>query len=156
MRSGLGAAVFLALYARLVAGLSLTGMEVSCLVGCTALLVAAMRPEGGEHPRRGLWLGLAAAAAVLARIDAAVFVLPALLFAPLPRRTRAAGLAVCAGVGSVYAAYNLVQFGALLPISSAVKSPRGLQLNHRLLDQLEAQWRAGTCRPSACWRCRLC
>ena len=125
-----------------MAGQALTGMEVSALVGCAAAAMVAASPTRRDGWGRGVLLGLATAAAVLARIDAAVFLLPLVLFAPLRRSTRAVALVVAAAVGSVYVGNNLLTFGAALPLSSAVKSMGGLQLNHRLLDQLAAEWRA--------------
>ena len=142
LRSALGVVLFVAAYGRWVAGLALTGMEVSALVGCTALVFAAAAPTRRDGRLRGVALGVAAALAVLARIDAAVFVLPLVAVAPLRRSTRALALGVAAAIGAVYAAYNLMMFGAVLPLSSTVKSMGGLQLNHRLLAQLAAEWRA--------------
>ncbi len=141
LRSALGTVLFLAAYGRWVGGLALTGMEVSALVGCAALAVAAAAPTQREGWGRATALGLAAAAAVLARIDAAVFVLPLVAFAPLRRSTRVGALLVAGAVGAAYAGYNLAMFGTALPLSSTVKSLGGLQVNHRLLDQLAAEWR---------------
>ena len=141
LRSALGVTVFLAAYGRWVGGMALTGMEVSALVGCTGLAVAAAAPTRRDGWRRAVLLGLAAAAAVLARIDAAVFVLPLVLCAPLQRRTRLVALATAGAVGALYTGYNLAMFGSALPLSSAVKSLGGVQLNHRLLDQLGDEWR---------------
>ena len=146
LRTPLGVAVFLALFGRLVAGLALTGMELSLLIFTAGVLaVAAERRARGFAPdgwAQGLALGLAAAAAVLARIDAAVFVGPLVLFAPLERRTRAVALVVAGVIGAAYVGYNLMIFGAALPLSSAVKSLGGVQLNHRVLDEMAADWRA--------------
>ena len=145
LRSGLttavGLAVALTLYGRLVAGLALTGMEVSLLFGTASLLIFLLAPDREETRGRAALIGLAAAAAVLSRIDAAVFVLPLVAFAPLKRSTRLLALATAAALGAAYAAYNIAVFGAALPLSSAVKSLGGLQLNHRLLDQMADDWR---------------
>ena len=141
VRSALGVAVFLAAYGRWVGGMALTGMEVSALAACTALTVAAAAPTRREGWGRGVLLGLATASAVLARIDAAVFVLPLVACAPLQRRTRLTALVTAGGLGAVYVGFNLAVFGSALPLSSTIKSLGGLQLNHRLLDQLAAEWR---------------
>ena len=141
LRSAVGVLAFLMLYGRLVAGLALTGMEVSALVGATALVVLAATPTRRDDLWRGAALGLAAATAVLARLDAAVFVLPLAAFAPLRRRTRIAALVVAGAVGAAYVAYNLLVFGAAMPVSSAVKSLGGLQLNRRLIDEVALEWR---------------
>ena len=141
LRTALGAVGFLVLYGRLVAGLALTGMEVSALVGMTGLTVWAAMPSRRPGAPRGVLLGLAAAAAVLSRLDAAVFVAPLVAFAPLPRAVRGVALATAAAIGGVYAAYNLATFGAVLPVSSAIKSLGGVQVNARFLDQLASDWR---------------
>ena len=141
LRTPLAAAIFLALFGRLVAGLALTGMEISLLVGTTGLLVWSLAPASDKPLTSGPWIGLALAAAILARLDAAVFVLPLVAFAPLKRTTRLIAFAVAGAIGTLYLAYNLVTFGAAMPLSSAVKSLGGLQVNHRFFDQLVADWR---------------
>lgn len=142
LRTPLATAIFLALFGRLVAGQALTGMEISLFVGTTALLVWTLHPSADTSVLRGAWIGLALAAAILSRIDAAVFLLPLVVFAPPARRVRLAALAVAGGIGAAYAAYNLSTFGTALPLSSAVKSLGGLQLNHRFLAQLADDWRS--------------
>ena len=125
---------FSILYLFLLTPLVMRGMEISLVVFCIALLVEAIeavRTRGG----RGVLLGLACAAVVGARIDAAFFVAPILLFAPASRRARLQALAVVAGLGAVYGLSNLLIFGALTPISSGVKSLGGLQINYPLLRQ---------------------
>lgn len=115
--------------------LGMRGMEFSLFVFAFAALVNLIekaRSEGGG----GLMIGLVAAAAIGARIDAAVFVGPLLLMAPLPLRTRLRALGVLAGLGLVFAVVSLAIFGAVTPISSAVKSLGGLQINHTLLRQM--------------------
>ncbi len=141
LKTGLGIVVALALYGRLVAGLALTGMEVSLLFGTTALLIWTLAPGRPEFPRSAVLIGLAAAAAVLSRIDAAVFVLPLVALAPLKRTTRLIALGTAAAVGAAYVGYNLAVFGSAMPLSSTVKSLGGLQLNHRLIDQFADDWR---------------
>ncbi len=119
----------------LLTPLVMRGMEISLVVFCIALLVEALE-AAKTHKHGGVLLGLACAAVVGARIDAAFFIAPILLFAPLPRRTRLTALAVMAGLGAVYGLANLLIFGALTPISSGIKSLGGLQINHPLLLQL--------------------
>ncbi len=143
LRSAVGVLAFLLLYGRLVAGLALTGMEVSALVGATALVVLAALPTRRDGAARGVMLGAAAATAVLARLDAAVFILPLVAFAPLRRRTRLVALATAGAVGAAYVGYNLLTFGVVMPVSSSVKSLGGLQLNRRLVDELVLDWRTG-------------
>jgi hypothetical protein len=142
LRTALGTVALLALYGRLVAALTPSGMEVALLVATTALLLFTLVERRGEPAvRRGVIVGLALAAAVLARIDAAVFLLPLVAFAPLRRATRVAAIVTAGGVGVLYAGYNIALFGAPVPLSSAVKSLGGLQINHRFLAQLAADWR---------------
>lgn len=123
--------VFLVLMTPLV----MRAMEISLAVFCIALLVEAI--ELAKARGDGWILGLACAAVVGARIDAAFFIAPILLFAPVSRRARLQALAVMAALGAVYGLANLAIFGAATPISSGIKSLGGLQLNHPLLHQLE-------------------
>jgi hypothetical protein len=127
---------FLCAFAVLIGPIGLDGMETALLVGCLGLFVLAM--AGASGPRRGWWLGVAAAACVGGRIDSAVFILPALALAPASRATRLTAFAVLAVAGAAYAILNLAVFGAVTPVSSAIKSLGGLQLNHPLIDQLKA------------------
>lgn len=137
VRAWAPAAVFAALWAHYVGAMSMAGMEVSLLSLCAALFITRLDARAvGAGRWDGLDLGLAAAACIGARIDSAVFVLPALLLCGRTRRARAAAMAVLAAGGAVYAGVNLVLFGAALPISSAVKSLGGLQVNARYLHQL--------------------
>ena len=115
---------------------ALDGMETALLVFCVGLFVAIMDWAGAGDDRRGLALGLAAAACIGARIDAAFFIAPALAFAPVSLRRRTLAFAILAVLGGAYAAYNLATFGMVLPVSSAIKSLGGLQINHRVLAQL--------------------
>ena len=133
--------LFAALFAHYVGAMAGLGMEVSLFALCAAVFVLALdaaRPAGAIG---ALALGAAAAACVGARIDAAVFVLPAVALSDRSRAERGLALAVVAGAGALYAGANLLVFGAALPISSAVKSLGGLQVNHRFLAQMlvEAQ-----------------
>jgi len=115
--------------------LGMRGMEFSLFVFAFAALVDVLeraRSEGGG----GLVIGLVAAAVVGARIDAAVFVGPLVLLAPLPLKTRLQALGVVAGLGLVYGMANLAIFGVVTPISSTIKSLGGLQINHPLLRQM--------------------
>lgn len=126
------ALLFTAVFAHYVGAMSGAGMEVSLFALCAAAFVRTL----AERRAGGLWLGLAAVGCIGARIDAAAFVLPATLLCDQPRRDRGAALAMVAGVGAVYAGANLAVFGAAMPVSSAIKSLGGLQLNHRFFAQL--------------------
>lgn len=83
------------------------GMESALVTVLIALCLGAPRNA------RALW-GLAGGALVLARFDAALFVLPWLV-----HRRRAAPLAGL--LGAAWAAYALLKFGHVLPVSAAVK-----------------------------------
>ena len=75
---------FSILYLFLLTPLVMRGMEIALLVFCIALLVEAIETRRDETSRTrsggGVLLGLACAAVVGARIDAAFFVAPVLLF----------------------------------------------------------------------------
>lgn len=127
--------IFSILFLFLLTPMVMRGMEISLLVFCVALLAEALA-AARTHRRGGLLLGLACAAVVGARIDAAFFVAPILLFAPASRRAKLEALAVLAVLGALYGATNLAIFGSMTPISSGIKSLGGLQINHPLLRQL--------------------
>ena len=132
------ALLFTAVFAHYVGAMAGVGMEVSLFALCAAAFVRALGdPSGG-----GVWLGLAAAVCIGARIDSAAFVAPAILLCDRPWRDRGVALAVLAGAGAVYAGTNLALFGAAMPVSSAIKSLGGLQLNHRFFAQLGVELRA--------------
>lgn len=126
------------LFAAWLAGWSILiigrGMEVSLVFfgfGLLAWTLMACR-ERGLSP---IWAGFAAALTIGARLDAAVFVVPLLLLM-LGLRRSLLPFAILAVGGAVYAAVNLWLFGTPVPISGAVKSLGGLQLNERFLKQL--------------------
>ena len=123
-------------FAGLMGHFGLDGMEVALLAFCLALFVNAIDWAGDGDDRRGLVVGLAAAACVGARIDSAFFIAPALAAAPLSRRGRAAAFAALGVLGAAYAAFNLSTFGMIMPVSSAIKSLGGVQINDRVVAQL--------------------
>jgi hypothetical protein len=121
------------------------GMETAAFAGCLGLLCYAsvsLREES-RHPVLGaLVLGAAATAAIAARIDAAVFVLPQVWLAAATKRRRLIAIAVVAVSGALYAGLDRNIFGVPFPISGEVKSLGGLQVNHRLLAQMASPWGA--------------
>ncbi len=140
-RRPLACAVFAYVYIRFASGMVLTGMEVALFLFCTGLFVAALdAARRAPSSTRAVLIGVTAALMVGARIDAAFFVLPALIAAPVPRRDRLVALAVLAAAGAVYGAYNLAVFGAALPVSSAIKSLGGLQWNALVVRQMRLDW----------------
>lgn len=131
---------FVWLYMRIVPAMVLSGMEVSLLLFCVGLFVAALDRAGDDTAVGAAFLGGAAALVVGARIDSAFFVAPALLAAPISRRSRGLAFGVLGAAAGVYAIYDLAMFGMVLPVSSAVKSLGGVQWNGRLVAQMSAQW----------------
>jgi hypothetical protein len=120
----------------LIGHFGMDGMEVALLIFCTGLFARSLFWAQSGGAVRGLWVGLAAAACVGARIDSAVFIVVAVAVAPLSRSARMIAFALLAVLGAIYAGYNLWVFGMAMPVSSTIKSLGGLQINHRLLAQL--------------------
>ena len=134
-RSPLAQGAFTIVYLALLTPLIMRGMEVSlALFGFALTIECAARTYA--RAGRGLVLGVAGAIAIGARIDAAVFVIPLLIAAPLKRRTRAVALSVILVGGLIYAGINQAVFGSAMPVSSTVKSLGGLQLNRPLIHQM--------------------
>ena len=110
------------------------GMEVSLFLFAFALFVrAALALRAGTGS--AVALGLAMTFVIGARIDAAVFVLPIALLSARSSRDGVAILAPAVIAGALYAGTNLAIFGIAFPISGAVKSLGGLQVNTALLHQ---------------------
>lgn len=114
------------------------GMEVSLLIFAlglfTRVALACRRGEAGP-----LALGLSAALCIGARIDSAVFVLPMALFAASTVRGVCLAFAPIVVAGILFAGVNQLIFGAPFPISGAVKSLGGLQINWRVLRQIGSE-----------------
>lgn len=134
-RSLLLAIVFALAMAIVLRPMIAKGMEVSLLVFALGLFTR-IAVEAWEGRGNAVALGLAAALCIGARIDSAVFVLPALLL--VSRGLRFAVLAVVplAIAGFIFAVANLWIFGMPFPVSGAIKSLGGAQINVRFLDQL--------------------
>jgi hypothetical protein len=81
-------------------------------------------------------LGIAAVLCIGARLDSALFVIPTLLLHLGSVRRSLVALTPVVIAGAIYAAGNFWIFGMPFPISGAVKSLGGLQLNHRFIDQV--------------------
>ncbi len=127
------AAAFVAFAAILATPVVGHGMEISLLIAALGLFVLAV-VRYIEGRCGSLWLAVAAALVIGARIDAAVFVLPTLLLATRNLRAAIPPLAFLTLGGVVYAALNLYLFGMPMPVSGSIKSLGGLQINHILLD----------------------
>ncbi|HET9155895.1 MAG TPA: hypothetical protein VFN91_04460 [Myxococcaceae bacterium] len=105
-----------------------SGMETALDVPLLLLLVLAFTRGGPVTPSRAARLGLLASIAILARLDIALLVPIAfagwLWFARPPRGTVVrAVLTFCAtGIAvPLYAAWNLLRFGSILPVSAVAK-----------------------------------
>ncbi|MBR7621357.1 hypothetical protein JKL49_18330 [Phenylobacterium sp. 20VBR1] len=132
---GLAQVGFTGVFALLIGSIGLKGMEVALWSLCFAVLLTVAAWAAPE-PRRGVWIGLAAAVCIGARIDSAFFVVPLVVALPTGRPARASAFAVLSVLGLAYALYNLKTFGVAMPISSSIKSLGGLQINHPMLAQL--------------------
>jgi hypothetical protein len=138
--------IFAVSFALLAWPMIMKGMEVSLLIFALGLFtkIAVARWEG---PGSAVAFGLAAVLCIGARIDAAVFVLPTMIFASGSLRRTLPALVPVVLVGALYAGVNLYVFGLPFPISGSIKSLGGLQLNRALLDQAAAYWHGpGTLR----------
>ena len=129
------ASVFTVMFAYLTRFLAPSGMEVALFIFCAAVFtwVASWKQFDRLY---GVYLGAAAAACIGARIDSAVFVLPALLFVSTRLDAKLIATTVLLLLGSVYLICNYFIFGTALPISGLIKSLGGLQINHVFFQQI--------------------
>ena len=130
---------FTAAFTLLAWPMTARGMEVSLLIFCLGLFsnIAVRTVEGRSS---AVALGLAAVLCIGARIDAAVFVIPILLLVCGSFRRAISALIPVASAGVLYAGTNLWVFGIPVPISGAIKSLGGLQVNQALFDQVAGYW----------------
>ncbi|MEP3330506.1 hypothetical protein [Sedimentitalea sp.] len=119
-------------------GWMVSGMEISLLLPLVCLFQGLMlRPDW-----RAGWIGtigllLSACAVIGTRLDAAFFVIPILLFAPLGLTRKSLVLAGLVAAAVAYTSVNLALFDTALPISGSVKSLGAPTLNTGYLEQLE-------------------
>lgn len=132
--------VFVTLFAILATPLVCRGMEVSIFIFGFGLF-AHVLDRYRDSEASALAMGLAAGFAIGARLDAALFVLP-LLFMVAGVRRAMVPLAVMALCGAVYAGFNQMVFGIAFPVSGAIKSLGGLQVNERFLKDFIAPTKA--------------
>jgi len=116
--------------------LALNGMETALFAFTAGSLALYLDKRFGQQSGSGVIAGMLAVATIASRIDCAVFVFPMLLLAAAPARRKVSALAVTFLSGFLYAVWNLHVFGIAFPVSGAVKSLGGLQINHPLLHQL--------------------
>jgi hypothetical protein len=128
------AAVVAAMFAALVPAQGWYLTEAALAVLLAALFVTAAVEVDGA--RRGPLLGALAGLTVLARLDAAFVLLPALWAAtPGPLRRRALAFAVSGAVLAPYLVANVALFGHLVPISGALKAGLGRETWAMLVAQ---------------------
>jgi hypothetical protein len=137
---------FAAAYTVLAWPMVARGMEVSLFLFFLGLFtrVSVEHLDGKE---RTLALSALAILAIGARLDAAVFILPTLIVVLGSVRRVLLSMTLVSIAGALYVGINLWLFGLPFPVSGAVKSLGGLQLNRALLQQMGAYWHgAGTVR----------
>ncbi len=135
------AAVTLVLFA-ITDKTSLLGMETSLLFPAAAVFLGLMFRAGpATNGRDGMLIFLAAGAVIGARLDAALFVLPALALVPAPPRLRFAVFAALALTGAAYLGANHALFGSALPVSGEVKSLGAPTFNLKIAVQFAVQSR---------------
>jgi hypothetical protein len=127
--------LFATLYTLLAWPMVAKGMEVSLLFLGFGLFTHTL--IGYVEGRRSAYvLGSTALLCIGARIDSAAFVVPAMLLAAPSLRHAALSLAPIAIGGAIYTGVNQYVFGLMVPVSGAIKSLGGLQLNAALLAQV--------------------
>ncbi len=135
---------FAVFYALCVRRCAVNGMEISLLFCGIGLFMRMLqrRLEGVENE---FALGAAAAFCVGARLDSALFVLPMLVLGCGEVRRALKPLVLVVAAAAVYAGANLWFFGLAIPVSGAVKSMGGLQINGLLIDQMvgSGPWSGG-------------
>ena len=120
-------------YSAAISGFTLNGMETSLLIFCLSALIWALERFDLTRDEGAVRAGLIAAAAIGARIDAGVFVVPLVLLALPTPRSKTIAIGIIAGFGLAYLAFNEIVFGAVMPFSASIKSLGGFQLNGHLL-----------------------
>ena len=126
----------------ILAHISFNGMETALFAFCFGLFAYASRDSSNSSRNPGIGNGLLAAAAVAARIDAVVFMLPHLFLGSKSRRERISSFCVFVACGLLYMWFNYHYFKIAMPISGEVKSLGGLQLNHTFLTQMASRAQA--------------
>jgi len=111
-------------------------METTLFVCCYAFFTATTFRRAKSDVTAGLIEGLLAVAAIAARIDAAVFVVPQIILSPGSRQRKIVSLVVVGIVGLVYSVLNEIRFGIPVPVSGEIKSLGGIQINLKLIGLL--------------------
>ncbi len=137
LRSALASFFYCSALWYLLETFAINGMESSLLFpGMLMFVGACLSAQPWIAAHRTPLLFWSAAFCIGARLDAALFLLPVLAVAPVSRRARLQMFGALAACGLLYAAANQAIFGSALPVSGAVKSLGGLQLNHVYFTQI--------------------
>lgn len=121
----------------LLTRIALNGMETSVFACCFSLLAYSLTRPSERPIRQGALDGILAVLAIAARLDAAVFAIPYVLFAANSRARKATAVAIVMILGLIYVGINHHYFGLSMPVSGEIKSLGGMQLNRPLLRLLE-------------------
>jgi hypothetical protein len=133
---------FVTFFAVLATPLVARGMEISLLIFALGLFTR-IAVAYFERRTSAAALGLAAIFCIGARLDAAAFVVPIVLLASGSWRRACLPMAMILIAGAIYAGVNLWIFGIAFPVSGAIKSLGGLQLNRPFLIQATAPFAEG-------------
>lgn len=130
---------FTGAFAWLAAGFAMTGLDASLLVFCISLFVASVSWKT-ESLLGGLALAATAILCAATRLEAVLFVIPALVLAPTRMANRVLAVSLFLAALVADGALNLRYIGVALPVTSEVHAIGGLQLNRALLSQIVASW----------------
>ncbi len=140
-RSFLEAAFYTAVVWRLLWSFGMDAMETALLFPfLISFFVALLSDDPLVSARRGVILFLTGALVIGARLDAALFVVPLLVASSLSLRQKSKVFIALALTGALYAMVNQWIFGSPLPLSGAVKSMGGVQINSIYLRQVLGQF----------------
>ena len=115
---------------------ALDGMETSVFACCFSLLAYSLTRSSDRPVQQGVLDGVLAALTIASRLDAAVFAIPYVLLAANSRLRKTTASAIVIALGLLYMSINHHYFGLSMPVSGAVKSLGGMQLNWPLLKLL--------------------
>ena len=124
---------------------ALLGVETSLLFPASVLFFASLVSEDRfVARRRTLSLFLSGGFVIGTRLDAALFALPLIAVASVTARQKLGIFLGLVAMGLSYAFINRSAFGISVPVSGAVKSIGGLQINQVYLDQLALYFQHST------------
>lgn len=113
------------------------GMETSLLIlTASAFAVVLLKTAHATDKASVFLLFLTAGLTIGTRLDAAFFVLPAILLVPRALQVRLTTIASLAGAGAIYVATNILLFDSSTPISGRIKSLGDFGINELYVSQL--------------------